>query len=66
MYNIYHADWQILYERGLKMDKELKQALEWINENLKAIVMNQNLMYCRIQDIEDGLKEKFPQRHELK
>lgn len=49
-----------------KMDKELKQALEWINENLKAIVMNQNLMYCRIQDIEDGLKEKFPQRHELK
>lgn len=34
------------------MDGELKETLYWINENLKAIVVNQEMLYCRIQDIE--------------
>lgn len=38
------------------MDEELKQELEWINENLKAAVMNQELMYCRIRDIEEEIR----------
>ena len=40
------------------MDKELKQELEWINENLKAMVVNQEMMYCRIRDIEDEIKKQ--------
>lgn len=40
------------------MDKELKQELEWINENLKAVVMNENMMYSRLEGIEAELKEQ--------
>jgi hypothetical protein len=38
------------------MDEELKEALNWINENLKAIVSNQDIMYCRIRDIESEIR----------
>ena len=42
-----------------KLDKELKQELEWINENLKAVVVNQEMMmYCRLKDIEDEIKKQ--------
>lgn len=40
------------------MDEELKQELEWINENLKALVMNENMMYSRLNGIETKLKEQ--------
>ena len=40
------------------MDNELKQELEWINENLKAVVMNQDVMYLRLKDIEDTLQKQ--------
>lgn len=40
------------------MDKELKQELEWINENLKAMVTNENMMYSRLKDIETELKKE--------
>lgn len=40
------------------MDKELKEMLTWINENLKAVVMNQDLMYCKLKNIETELKKK--------
>ena len=33
------------------MDKELKEMLTWINENLKAIVTNQGMLYCQLRDI---------------
>jgi hypothetical protein len=50
--------WQIFHEAGIVMDKELKQELEWINENLKAVVTNQDMLYCRIRDIEDEIKKQ--------
>ena len=34
------------------MDKELKQELEWINENLKLVVRNQTVLYCKMRKIE--------------
>jgi hypothetical protein len=39
------------------MNRELKQELEWINENLKAVVMNQNMLYFQLKTFEDELKE---------
>jgi hypothetical protein len=40
------------------VDKELKEMLNWINENLKAVVTNQDMMYCRLKDIEDEIKKQ--------
>ncbi len=42
------------------MDKELKEMLIWINENLKAVVTNQEMIYCQLRDIEDELKKRGP------
>lgn len=49
------------------MDKELKQYLEWLNENLQAAVKNQAMIYCELKEIEDKIKtgtesivHKFP------
>ena len=39
------------------MNREPKQELEWINENLKAVVMNQNMLYFQLKILEDELKE---------
>ena len=33
------------------MEDELKEMLTWINENLKAIVTNQEMLYCQLRDI---------------
>ena len=38
------------------MDKELKEMLTCINENLKAVVTNQSMMYCRIKKIEERVE----------
>ncbi len=38
------------------MDKELKQELEWMNENLKAIVDNQYVLCLELKKIEDALQ----------
>ncbi len=32
--------------------------LTWINENLKAVVMNQDMLYCKLKNIEDELKKR--------
>ena len=40
------------------MDKELKEMLNWINENLKAVVSNQTMLYRQLRDIEDELKKE--------
>ena len=41
-----------------KLDKELKQELEWLNENLKAVVTNQAMLYLQLQKIADELADK--------
>jgi hypothetical protein len=40
------------------MDKELKQELEWLNENLQAAVKNQAMIYCELKEIEDKIKQE--------
>lgn len=40
------------------MDKELKQQLEFMNNNLNAIVTNQAMIYCKLKDIEDRISEE--------
>ena len=40
------------------MDKELKQELEWMNENLKLVVSNQTAMYQEITKIEKKQKKE--------
>ena len=40
------------------MEKELKEMLTWINENLKAVASNQEMIYCRLRDIEAEQKKK--------
>lgn len=40
------------------MDAELKQEFEYLNENLKSVVTNQAMIYCRLRDIETELKIK--------
>lgn len=42
------------------MDKELKQQLEWMNENLNTIAMNQAMMYAELKKIE-GKMEREPE-----
>lgn len=38
------------------MDKELKQELSWIVENLATIAKNQTLIYAELQKIEQQAK----------
>ena len=40
------------------MDKELKQQIEFMNNNLNAIVTNQAMIYCKLKDIEDRIPEQ--------
>jgi len=40
------------------MDKELKKYLEWLNENLKAVVSNQYVLCLELKKIEDVLLSK--------
>lgn len=40
------------------MNAELKQELEWLNENLKAVVTNQAMLYLQLQKIADELADK--------
>jgi len=44
------------------MDKELKEELNCLNENLKAVVDNQYLMYLRLRGIEKGLNDLTEQK----
>lgn len=39
------------------MDKELKQQLEWMNENLNTIAKNQALLYIELKELEHHLQE---------
>lgn len=39
------------------MDQELKQQLEFMNNNLNAIVTNQAMIYCKLKDMEDRIPE---------
>lgn len=38
------------------MDEDLKDLLICINENLKSIAMDQVVLYCRVQAIEEELQ----------
>ncbi len=40
------------------MDKELKEMLTWINENLKAVTKNQNYLCLQIMALEKKLQEQ--------
>ncbi|MEA4962614.1 MULTISPECIES: hypothetical protein [Clostridia] len=40
------------------MDQELKQQLEFMNNNLNAIVTNQAMIYCKLKDMEDRIPEE--------
>jgi hypothetical protein len=47
------------------MDEDLRQELEWLNENLKAVVMNQDMIYLELKQIEEDLR-KLSQKSSLK
>lgn len=40
------------------MDAELKQELEWLNENLKAVVTNQYALYMELKEVVEELSGK--------
>ena len=40
------------------MDADLKQELEYLNENLKSITKDLNMIYCKITNIEDKLEKE--------
>ena len=40
------------------MDNDLKQYLEWLNDNLQATVKHQALIYCELKKIEDKIKQE--------
>ena len=42
------------------MDKEMKEMLTWINDNLKAVVVNQEEIYCRLSEIENEIGKSDP------
>lgn len=35
------------------MDEDLKQQLEWMNENLNTIAKNQAMIYAELKEIEE-------------
>lgn len=47
------------------MEEELELKLEWLNENLKAVVMNQDMIYLELKQIEEDLR-KLSQKSSLK
>ena len=44
------------------MDKELKEMLNWINENLKAVIKNQNFLCLQVMELEKKLQKQEDQR----
>ena len=42
------------------MDKELKQELKWLNDNLQAAVKNQAMLYCKLEKMEEEIKKLMP------
>lgn len=40
------------------MNEELKQELEWLNDNLQAVAKNQAMIYCKLEQIEDKIKQE--------
>lgn len=40
------------------MDKELKEKLDWMNENLNAIVRNQAEIFMKLKEIEKKLPKQ--------
>jgi len=40
------------------MDQELKEMLTWINENLKAVIKNQNFLCLQVMELEKKLQEQ--------
>jgi hypothetical protein len=40
------------------MDQELKEMLTWINENLKAVIKNQNFLCLQVMALEKKLQEQ--------
>ena len=40
------------------MDQELKEMLNWINENLKAVVTNQAEIYVKLEKLEKKINEE--------
>jgi hypothetical protein len=39
------------------LDEELKEMLTWINENLKAVIKNQNFLCLQVMEIEKEIME---------
>jgi hypothetical protein len=50
----------ILSEVLSLMDKELKQELKWLNDNLQAAVKNQAMLYCKLEEMEEEIKKLMP------
>ena len=44
------------------MDKGLEEMLTWINENLKAIIKNQNYLCLQVMKLEKKLQEQEDQK----
>lgn len=40
------------------MDEDLRQELEWLNENLKAVVTNQYALYMELKEVVEELSGK--------
>ena len=40
------------------MDEDLRQELEWLNENLKAVVMDLNAVCLELKEIEEKIEGK--------
>ena len=40
------------------MDEDLRQELEWLNENLKAVVANQYALYMELKEVVEELSGK--------
>ena len=43
---------------GITTNKELKHELECLNDNLRSVVKNQAMIYCKLKEIEDKIKPR--------
>jgi hypothetical protein len=55
---IYEAVCGTYFIGGILMNEELKQQLDWMNENLNTIAKNQAEIYMELKEIEGKIEKK--------
>ena len=49
-----------IIDRSIENDQRNERNVHWINENLKAVLVNQAVIHCRLSEIENEIGKSDP------